>query len=202
MKNARRFLILSVPLFLTGSSWGQDDVGILLRRVPQSSNALAVVRLDALLQSPRGVREAWADNYKLGYLNGAIRIPPVVKTMVMAAHYNADDPSTSVTIAVALLNKKDRLSIEDIASREGGVAETILNRPVVRTSRGNYVVELDRGLMGAMHPASRQEMIGWIRFAERNLDPVLSPYLRRAVSDGRGAAIDRKSTRLNSSHRL
>jgi hypothetical protein len=189
MKMVRRAFVLSLPLLLVGSSWGQDDVAILLRRVPKSSNALAVVRLDSLLKSPRGVREAWADNYKLGYLNGAVRIPPVVRTMIMASHYNADDPSASVTIAVALLNKNTRLSMEDIASREGGTIETIANKPVVRTSRGNFVVELDRGLMGAMHPASHQEMAGWIRFAERNLDPVLSPYLRRAVSEGRGAAI-------------
>jgi hypothetical protein len=189
MKNVRQGLTLVLPLILAGSGMAQDDVAILLRRVPQSSNVLAVVRLDALLKSPRGVREGWSDKYKLGYLSGAIRIPPAIRTMIMASHYNADDPSAAVTIAVALLNKKDRLSMEDIAAREGGTVETILNRPLVRTSRGNFVVELDPGLLGAMHPASRQEMTSWIRFADRNLDPVISPYLRRAVSEGRGAAI-------------
>src|SRR5260370_10534500 len=189
MKSIRCCMILSLPLILAGAVHAQDDVAILLRRVPESSNALAVVRLDALLKSPRGVREAWADKYKLGYLNGAVRIPPVVKTMIMASHYHADDPAASTTIAVAFLNKKDRLSMQDIAGAEGGTVETVANRPAVRTSRGNFVVELAPGLMGAMHPASRQELAGWIHFVDRNRDPVISPYLRRAVSEGRGKPI-------------
>ncbi len=189
MKSIRPWLVLSLPFLLTGASRGQEDVAILLRRIPESSNAMAVVRLDALLKSPRGVRESWADKYKVGYLNGAVRIPPVVKTMVMATHYHADNPAASITIAVALLNKKDRLSMQDIAAAEGGTVETVANRPVVRTSRGNLVVELAPGLMGAMHPASRQELASWIRFADRNRDAVISAYLRRAASEGRGAPI-------------
>jgi hypothetical protein len=174
---------------LTASLQAQDDVAILLRRIPESSNAMAVVRLDALLKSPRGVNEAWTEKYKLGYLNGAVRIPPMVKTMIMASHYHADNPAGSITIAVALLNKKDRLSMKDIASGEGGTVETVAGRPAVRTPRGNFIVELDRGLMGAIHPASRQELASWIRFVDRNRDPVISPYLRRAVSEGRGKPI-------------
>jgi hypothetical protein len=189
MNNIRRWSILSLLFLLAGVSRGQDDVAILLRRVPESSNAMAVVRLDALLKTPRGERESWADKYKLGYLNGALRIPPAVKTMIMASHYHADNPATSTTIAVAFLNKKDRLSMQDIAAAEGGTIETVANRPVVRTPRGNMVVELAPGMMGAIHPASRQELASWIRFTERNRDPVISAYLRRAVSEGRGAPI-------------
>jgi hypothetical protein len=189
MKTTCRSLVLSLPLLLAGVSRGQEDVAILLRRVPESSNALAVVRLDALLKSPRGMQESWADKYKLGYLNGAVRIPPSVKTVVMASHYHADDPARAITIAVALLNKKDRLSIQDVAAAEGGTIETVVGRPAVRTRRDTLVVELAPGLMGVMHPASRQELAGWIRFCERNREPAISPYLSRAASEGRGAPI-------------
>ena len=189
MKNMRRWLIVSLPLLLADAGRGQEDVAILLRRVPESSNTLAVVRLDALLKSPRGVRESWTDKYKLGYLNGAVRIPPMVKTVVMASHYHADDPTRAITIAAALLNKKDRLSMQDIAAAEGGTIETVAGRPVVRTRRDTLVVELAPGLMGAMHPASRQELAGWIRFCDRNREPVVSGYLSRAASEGRGAPI-------------
>lgn len=189
MKNILRSLMICLPLVFAAVSRGQDDVAILLRRVPESSNAMAVVRLDTLLKSPRGQRESWTEKYKLGYMNGAVRIPPVVKTMIMASHFHADNPAASTTIAVAFLNKKDRLSMQDIAAAEGGTIETVANRPVVRTMRGNLVVELAPGMMGAVHPASRQELAGWIRFTESNRDPVISPYLRRAASEGRGAPI-------------
>jgi hypothetical protein len=60
---------------------------------------------------------------------------------------------------------------------------------VVLTSRRSYVVELETGLMGAMYPANHQELARWIRFADRNQNLVLSPYLLNSVSAARGAPI-------------
>ncbi len=189
MKKCHRWIALLLPFFLAPACQAQEDVAIVLRRVPEWANALTVVRLQMLLESPRGIREDWATQYELGYLSGAVRIPPSVKTMALATRFQANDSMDSTTVGIALLNKKRRLSLEDLASREGGEIETVANHPAVLTSRHSYVVELAPGLMGAMQPANRQELARWIRFADRNRDPVLSPYLRNAASAGRGAPI-------------
>jgi hypothetical protein len=189
MKKRYLWIALILPFFSTATSQAQEDVAILLKRVPEWANALTVVRLKALLESPRGVREGWAAKYELGYLDGAVRIPPSVKTMVLATQFQVHDSVAATTVGVALLNKNRSLALRNLASREGGEIETVANHPVVLTSRNSYVVELEPGLMGGMHPANRQELARWIRFADRNQDPVLSPYLRNAVSAGRGAPI-------------
>jgi len=79
MKKFRCWLALSLPLILASTCGAQDDLTILLRRVPETADALLIVRLQALLDSPRGQQENWSEKYQLGYLNGAVRIPPVVK---------------------------------------------------------------------------------------------------------------------------
>jgi hypothetical protein len=189
MRKCRGWIALLAPLLFATVCPAQEDVAIVLRRVPDWANALTIVRLNALLESPRGVQEAWATKYELGYLSGAVRIPPSVKTMALATRFQANESAEPTTVAVAYLNKKRRLTLENIASQEGGEIEAVANHSVVLTSRQSYVVELAPGLMGLMHPANRQELARWIRFAARNQDPVLSPYLRNAASEGRGAPI-------------
>jgi len=189
MKTQQRFWIgLSLPFLLTSTCEAQEDVSVLLKRVPDWANAVTIVRLEKGLQSPRGVRQGWAAKYELDYLGGAVAIPSSVKTMVMATRFQSSEAEPT-TIAVAVSNKKRRLSLEDAASREGGEIQTVANHRVIITSRNSYVVELEPGLMAVMHPANRQELARWLRFADRNQEPVLSAYLRNAVSTGRGAPI-------------
>jgi hypothetical protein len=189
MKRRYCWIALLLPLLFTPICQAQEDVALLLRWVPDWANALTVVRLKALLESPRGQREAWAAKYEVGYLDGALRIPPSVKTMVIATQFHVEESATAATVGVALLNKNKKLAFQNLASREGGEIETVANRSAVLTSRHSYVVEFEPGLMGVMHPANRQDLVRWIRFADRNQNLVLSPYLRNAVNSARGAPI-------------
>ena len=142
MKKFRCWLALSLPLILASTCGAQDDLTILLRRVPETADALLIVRLQALLDSPRGQQENWSEKYQLGYLNGAVRIPPVVKSMLMATDIQTNESAMATVYGVALLKSKKRLSMELLAANEGGEVVTVANRPVVLTSRNSFIVEL------------------------------------------------------------
>jgi hypothetical protein len=189
MKLFRYSITLCLSFIAASTCPAQNDVAILLRRVPESTDALLIVRLQALLQSPRGQREQWSQKYQSGYLNGAVQIPPTVKTMLMACDFEPDESKPSLTIGVALMTSKKRISMQDLAAREKGQIETVANQPVALTPRGSYFVELAPGFVGAMTPPNRKELARWVRFAMTDRDPVVSPYLRNAVSSGRGAPI-------------
>src|SRR5713101_8606766 len=108
MKTLRSGMALSLLLALASTGQAQDDVGILLRRVPESADALLIVRLKALLDSPRGQQENWSEKYQLGYLNGAVRIPATVKTLLLASDIQTHESIPSTTYGVALLNSRKR----------------------------------------------------------------------------------------------
>jgi hypothetical protein len=186
MKKFPRWILTAALLFLTSTCQAQDDVTILLRRVPESFDALLVVRLSELLGSPRGQKENWATKYELGYLNGAIRVPPSVRSLLLASELHTEPSPSFKTIGVALLNSRRSISMSGLAVREGGQVVTVGDRPVVLTSRNSFITELAPGFVGAMTPPDRKEFARWMRFAMTDRDPVLSPYLRNAVSAGRG----------------
>ena len=103
MQPFRYWIALCMLLFFVPTSPAQDDVAILLRRVPESADALVIVRMQALFQSPRGKQDNWSEGYQLGYLNGAVRIPPTIKTMLIASEIH--ESSAPTTYGVALLLK-------------------------------------------------------------------------------------------------
>jgi hypothetical protein len=189
MKLSSCCITLCVSFILTSTSQAQDDLAILLRKVPESADVLLVVRLQTLLQSPRAQQEGWSQKYQMGYLNGAVHIPPSVKTLLMASDFDPDGSKPSQTIGVALMTSRKRISMEALAGREQGSVETIDNHPVALTPRGSYIVELGPGFVGAMSPPNRKELARWMRFALTDRDPVVSPYLRNAVNAAQGAPI-------------
>jgi len=180
-------LLLLLALASTGQA--QDDVRILLRRVPESSDALLIVRLKALLDSPRGQQENWSAKYQLGFLHGAVRIPPSVRSLVIASEIHPGPSTTSTTFGVALLNSRKRISMSALAVKEGGQLTTVADQPVVLTSRNSFIAELAPGFIGAMTPPDRKEFARWMHFAMTDREPNLSRYLSNAVSAGRGAPI-------------
>jgi hypothetical protein len=186
MKRLRRWIYAAALLFLASTCQAQDDVTILLRRVPESFDALLIVRLSTLLDSPRGQKENWATKYELGYLNGAVRIPPSVRSLLLATEIHTELLPNSTTVGVALLNSRRSISMSGLAVREGGQVVTVGDRPVVLTSRNSFITELAPGFVGAMTPPDRKEFARWVRFAMTDRDPILSPYLRNAVSAARG----------------
>ena len=64
----------------------------LLKSLPGPFNTLAVVNVEAILKSPRAVKEGWDKIDKTAYLAGAIPIHPAVERIVATTEFTPGKP--------------------------------------------------------------------------------------------------------------
>ena len=150
----------------------------LVRRVPEAANAVLLLDAAALRESPFGRREGWATNHERSTLGDAGGLPPGVERLVVAAQIN---PCTLDHVwKVGIAATRSPVSPEQLARAEGGTPDTLAYRSVVLSPRNAYYVILDPQVVGAMHPANRQELSRWLRSGPAGRGP--SDYLRAATA--------------------
>jgi hypothetical protein len=149
------FLLLASAAHAKSKKFGE-----LLKRIPEQANALMLVDVDALLDSPYGQREKWRDQLAdrptslLGISTDASRF--VVATSI--------DPRTlDERWKVGMLQTKlDPPKPSVLANREGGYVEEIETQKVIWTPRGFYLFTFEPRIIGYAVPADRQLMVSWI----------------------------------------
>jgi hypothetical protein len=176
----RGLAALAVLLFLGGAGLANDSFADLLKRVPSQANAVLVVDVPALHDSPAGKKEGWAKKHQEDYLAHVARIPPVVQRFLIAAQVN---PSTLETEwRVGLFAARAPVVPSLIAQKVGGTVDEVGGQSVVVSPQNSFVVSLDPMLIGVRSPLNRQEMARWLRFAKQNKGVVVSPYLQEAAT--------------------
>jgi len=160
---------------------GADDVSALIRHLPESTNALVVLRVHDLLNTPRAKRERWSEKAEQEFLAGAAAVPPWVNNLVRASHFHPGASAASWSVAVVASSRPIDISL--VARREGVDAETLLGKRAVLSPRGCYFVQLGERLLGVMCPAYRQDTVRWMRFSAKNRKPVISSYLQNVATD-------------------
>lgn len=157
-----------------------QSVEQVLPYVPSKANSLAILNVDAVLNSPRGVTENWAARHEAAYLNGSLTIPPWVKAFVRASQYAPGSAQESWSVAFAPLPAD--FDLEQIAKKEGTEVQDLKGTPTILSHRySGYFVELHPGgpanrLLGLMLPASRQDVAAWL--SEPHTSPTVSGYLQ------------------------
>jgi hypothetical protein len=152
----------------------------LLRRIPEQTNAILLMDLQALKSSRLGITEKWAARHKENHLAGATNIPPNVQQLVIAAHINHSTLHDDWKIGIAQLSKD--LNLAEIAGAEQGSVDKVAGQSVVLSPRNAYFVPFGPKVAGMMRPANRQELSRWLQFAKQSKDVSLSPYLKSAVA--------------------
>src|SRR5262245_37411046 len=132
---------------------GAADNNELLRFIPDSANALLVVDVQALVKSPRGMKEGWATKHHADFLSGAVPINPRLERAVFATQLGATNPADAAVVGVVPIPKGG--SLEALAKREKAEIETIAGQDVVASPRGAYFMEVAPGIGGMMAPANR-----------------------------------------------
>lgn len=153
----------------------------LLKLVPDTVNAVVVVRVRDLTNTPRGKRENWAKKHESEFLAGSLHIPPTVNTLVRGVAFHPEDASSPLVYSVASWQRMS--SIAELAKREGTEVEWIGPVPTARTSRGAIVAEIIPGVTGLIRPGFRQEMARWIARCERKDNPAPAAYFTEAIKD-------------------
>jgi hypothetical protein len=151
----------------------------LAQYVPTSANAIVLLNVDTLLQSPLGLREGWKENLAKAHDAGLTAIPPKASRFIMAAQLDFGAMAPAWEMAVAELNQD--ASMEAIARSQGGRGDTVDNLPAAVLPSDAYVVQFGPRTVGGMSPANRQNVARWIREAQSRSRASLSPYLAKAL---------------------
>ena len=157
-----------------------DDATIgLVRQIPDSANAIAVVHVREILQSPRAQSEKWSEAQAQKFLAGEAVIPPWVNTLVFGAQVH---PSRHDAVwSVAVLPLPANVKMEQLAERKQGTLGELQGRPYFVAASGSSFVELDTNLLGIMNPGFRQDVARWSRNPQRGHFQ-LSSYLEESAA--------------------
>src|SRR5262245_41714679 len=179
----RRFPLWASAVLLSAAlaSPGQagESFAELTRRVPAQANAILLIDVDAIHQSPLAAKESWAKNHEHVTLSGVGSLPPGVERVVLAGLIN---PTTLDHVwKVGVAATRTTVTPGQITRAEGGTLDTVAGHAAILSRRNAYYTVLAPQVVGAMHPANRQELARWLRTADGGRDS-LSPYLRGAVT--------------------
>ncbi|HWB10845.1 MAG TPA: hypothetical protein VG826_16565 [Pirellulales bacterium] len=163
-------------VFLFAASPADAQFEPLAASVPSSANAIALVDVKNLFDSPLAAREGWKDKHDQAFAAGLCAIPPFTDRMILAAEIDYVHMSPAWELAVADL--AESRSAAAIARSSKGILDSIGERPAVALRDDSYVVELGNKRLGAMAPANRQSVARWLREARSRTAPTLSPYLK------------------------
>jgi hypothetical protein len=157
----------------------------LLEWTPGSCNAVALIHMRKLVESPIGRKEKWGEKVRRAYAEGLLSAPPWVKEVVRATSFGT--AGTPITYSIYSM---DQVSvIGDIAKHELASIEKITGQFAVLSPRGVYFVQLASGLVGTVQPPDRRAVSAWVRSHAAGKGTELAPYLQSALAHGDTASI-------------
>lgn len=156
----------------------------LLKYAPAQTNAVVVVNVEAILSTPRAVKEGWAKTPGTEYLAGAVPLNPQIERVVIAKEVHPHAPAHGGAFAVAPV--KRAIDIDRLAKLTNGQVTTVGGESAVATPNGSLLVPLDKQLLGIAWSDSRQDVARWLRAARVATASPLSRFLNAAVFNHAG----------------
>ncbi len=179
------FSLLRKPLWAAGLIMAVANSGSadepFLHWVPESANAIAVVRVKELLASELAKVQKWSEANRQAYASGFLAAPPWANTVVRATEYRPNSTSSPSTFAVYLCDRT--VTIGEIARHEGVKAETLVDRPAVKSNRNVYFTSLAPKMIGSIDPADRQLAAKWIREGAKDQVSEAAAYLQHVFEE-------------------
>jgi hypothetical protein len=172
-------LALALMVFATRSK-ADEPLNEMLRRVPDTANALAVIDVKALNNSPVAKRQGWKDRRQVLTDNTSF-LPKNVDKIVMAS--TIDLASMKNTWNLAVVDLSVNATTDALIRAERGARDQVGGREVVWTPRNAYLVLLKSRLLAQFSPANRQELARWLKLESQSAVPKLSGFLDQATND-------------------
>ena len=163
-----------MALMLTSPALAQFEE--LLGHLPESANAIVLVNIKKLLDSPMARQEGWREDPTKLFAAGLISIPAGVDQLVLAAQ--VDFRSMHPVWEVALVGMGSTPTLPAIAKQYGGLADTVAGAPALRLPDDTYLVRFSDTCLGGFTPGNRQAVAQWVRGSGQRV----SPYLQEATT--------------------
>src|SRR5262249_22765373 len=150
-------------LTLFATAGRAEDLSDLLRRLPESANAAAIVNVKAVRQLSGRPTGPEATGYEV--IAGTL-VPPAVDLLVYATHPEPGAMESRRTGVLIRLNRP--VTLDDVTDKVGGQRTTVAGVPVVSSPRRGYYFQLAPDLLGGARQVSRQELARLVQFARTN----------------------------------
>jgi hypothetical protein len=167
--------VIALLLVLTARQGFAESPEELIRYVPGSCNAVAIVRMADMLKSPRAVKEHWAQAANESFMADMGTIPPWVENLVIGFQVR---PALQQEVwAAGVASVPNDLTIETLAQQNQQSVDQIAGFPAI-SGRGNHLIlELKPGILGIWRPAIRQEAVRWANEIAAKITGPNSDYL-------------------------
>lgn len=161
-----------------------------LRWVPEQSNAVAVVDMQRLLDSPLADSRQWKDELIQQHQQGRLATPPSTLWLLRATQWRPDaEPLVGSPAAIGLYLLPNDVNLRSLARRENGPIGKVADRFVVLSARESFFVRLQPRLLGRLDGADSRTLSQWILGVDERPYGNLDPYVGRALADGARAEI-------------
>ena len=190
-----RNVVAAITLLETTATVGIAEESPPLNAVPGSCNAVAIIQMRNLVNSPLGQRGKWFDKAQRAYAEGLLSGPPWVKEIIQATSVPSAKGAEPLTYSIYVMDRPS--IIGDIAKHELASVEKIDGHGAVMSPRNVCFIQLAPGLVGAVQPANQQAVANWVRsFDEKQVAPVaagIREALRTQESAQVSIAVDLKN---------
>jgi hypothetical protein len=174
------FVFTSAWLAAQGLQAQGTEISKALKHVPSSANTLAIVKVQDMLNSPRGKQEQWAKKHQSEFLAGAVHVPPTVDYLIRAFEFHPED--SRITNSYGVASFKIPVPMTKLAEHERSRVQMVAGHATVQTGRDSIFAEFSPGLVGAIRPAYRQDLARWLRESDKGKENSVSPYLQDAFA--------------------
>ncbi len=153
-------LILALSASMAGAQSHGPKFGELLKRVPDQANVLALIDVDALLNSKIGIREGWRKKLENREESG-LGFSYDIQRLVVAT--SCDLPTLEDRWKLGLGEARGNVpDLKAIAAHEGGYVEDVRGVPVAWTPRGFFLFRFAPRTVGFAGQVDRQVLSRWI----------------------------------------
>jgi hypothetical protein len=178
-KTSLSCLGVTLAAFVLLASPASADFRSLVARVPSDANALVLIDVEGVLNSPLGVREGWKAKMAKTYAEKPLIIPPDASRVVMAALIDTNHVES--IWEVSLMDVTRPPSLDLMARAEGGYIDQLGQVQAVWSPINAYFIQLSPLMLGAVSPADRQFAARWAARRPGLASSSLSPYLTGAA---------------------
>ncbi|MDB5337459.1 MAG: hypothetical protein JWN70_3078, partial [Planctomycetaceae bacterium] len=174
------FVFTAALLAAQGAQAQGVEMAKALKHVPSNANALAILKVQELVNSPRGKQEQWAKKHQTEFLAGSVHVPPTTDYLIRAFDFHPED--SRVTSSYGIASFKTPIPMTKLAEHEHSRIQMVAGHPAVLTGRNSFFAQLVPGLVGVISPGYRQDLARWLREADKGTESPMSPYLQDVVA--------------------
>lgn len=161
----------------SSSTFAQGEFERLMWLVPETTNALALVRSKALFETPIALKDGW-DEEKKAASGPLSNLNPEADFTILASKVDwADGMKPDWEMALVALSSP--VTADAIAESEAGTVDSADSLPLVWSPRELFYVPFGPQTIGIYSPVDRQGVLRWATSAKSRSDAVVSDYLLR-----------------------